>query len=50
MEVFNELEFKTFAVRAMKDFFPGESPRTDAAPTAGQQELSEKELRKFYSG
>ncbi len=25
LEVFNELEFKTFAVRAIKDFFPGES-------------------------
>jgi len=25
LEVFNELEFKTFAVRAIKDFFPGET-------------------------
>jgi len=38
LEVFNELEFKTFLVRAMKDFFPGESATTvtTAAPTPSE--------------
>ncbi|MGP8217790.1 MAG: DNA polymerase I [Bacteroidia bacterium] len=43
LEVFNELEFKTFAVRAMKDFFPGESPKTDAAPAVQPEETKTEE-------
>jgi len=43
LEVFNELEFKTFAVRAMKDFFPGESVNsvTTSAP-ASSENISEE--------
>lgn len=43
MDVFNELEFKTFAVRAMKDFFPGQSPKADTvdAPEASEGSAAE---------
>jgi DNA polymerase-1 len=43
LEVFSELEFKTFAVRALKDFFPGESVKTDAAPDVQQAQKQAEE-------
>ena len=41
MEVLAELEFKTIAVRIMKDFFPGESVVT--APQESKEEISKEQ-------
>jgi DNA polymerase-1 len=43
LEVFNELEFKTFAVRALKDFFPGESIKTGTPETTQQAQKQAEE-------
>ncbi len=44
IDVLTELEFKTIAVRVMKDFFPGESPVTFDAPVSEKGEANDTNL------
>ena len=47
LEIFNELEFKTFAARAMKSFFPGESPAVASSDTPTSIEAKEEGSNKL---